>query len=133
MSPSRSTNVTIINKLGYDLVLESSNVSHGIWTQGLNPPKLISANSQATFQAESAGFMTGDEGSVSYSNPSVGTFNFTFDNPFSGSNSYGETAPAGYVSIRSGGSGDNAEVTWTLRKPFSLFSLPIETVILTEL
>ncbi|KAL6900615.1 crystal protein ET79 [Trichoderma evansii] len=116
MSPSRSTNVTIINKLGYDLVLDSANVSHGEWSQGLNPPKLISANSQASFQAESAGFMTGDEGSFSYSNPSVGTFNCSFDNPFSGSNDYSETAPAGYIAIRSGGSGDNAEVTWTLQK-----------------
>ncbi|KAL7929857.1 crystal protein ET79 [Trichoderma chlorosporum] len=116
MSPSRSTNVTIINKLSSDLVLDSASVSHGEWSQGLKPVQLISANSNGNFQAESAGVMTGDQGAFSYSNPSVGTFNFTFNNPYSGSNGYSESAPSGYIAIRSGGSGDNAEVTWTLQK-----------------
>ncbi|KAJ4027867.1 hypothetical protein NW752_000113 [Fusarium irregulare] len=98
MSLSRSTLATIINNTSLELTLQSS---------------IIGPDSQGKLQAESAGLWTGDEGSVYYSSP-AGTFYFQFDNPYSGSNSYDESAPAGYKITRSGGGGDNAAVTWII-------------------
>ncbi|KAH6884876.1 crystal protein ET79 [Thelonectria olida] len=115
MSPSRSTKVTIINNLPFDLVLQSDNLDHGEWTQSLSPPQLIQAGTSASFQAESAGFATGDQGEVTYSSD-AGNFTFRFDNPFSGSNEYSDSVPNGYAAIQNGGSGDNAEVSWTLQQ-----------------
>lgn len=113
MSPSRSTLATIINNTSLELTLQTSSVDHGEWSQSLSPPSVIGPDSQGKLQAESAGLWTGDEGSVYYSSP-AGTFYFQFDNPYSGSNSYDQSAPAGYKITRSGGGGDNAAVTWII-------------------
>ena len=114
MSPSRSTKVTIENKLAHDLVLGGSSLDHGIWTQSLSPPNVIAAGATGIFQAESAGVMTGDQGYAKYSIANVGdaAYTFKFDNPFSGSNSYDCSAPTGYSYNQTGGGGNNAEVTW---------------------
>ncbi|KAJ3537585.1 hypothetical protein NM208_g6247 [Fusarium decemcellulare] len=112
--PARSTNITIINQTSLDLDLKSGILDHGTWSDGLGPVNTIFAQDQGTMEAESDGFMTGDEGELRYSS-SAGTFHFTFDNPWNGSNSYDEKAPSGYTITRSGGGGDNASVTWTIR------------------
>ena len=57
--------------------------------------------------------MTGAEGNVKYK-ASAGQINLAFDNPFAGGNSYDQTMPAGLNQTRDGGSGDDAEVTWTI-------------------
>ncbi|KAM0207341.1 hypothetical protein ACHAQD_012093 [Fusarium lateritium] len=115
MSPSRSTKVTIENHTGSDLVLGDNGLDHGEWTQSMSPPSLIRNGENGVFQAESAGFMTGDQGHVDYSN-SAGRFTFNFDNPFSGSNGYDQSVPNGFVASHDGGGGDNAEVTWKVEK-----------------
>ncbi|RFN54515.1 hypothetical protein FIE12Z_1303 [Fusarium flagelliforme] len=96
--PARSTFVTIINNTSLELDLQKTSLSHGEWK---------------TLQAESAGIMTGDQGVVIYSSD-AGIFTFNFDNPWSGSNDYDQSAPDGYTINRSGGGGDNASVTWTI-------------------
>ncbi|KAF5005105.1 hypothetical protein FDECE_8425 [Fusarium decemcellulare] len=111
--PARSTNITIINETSLDLNIEVSELSHGIWSDGLGPVLTISSQDQGNMEAESDGIMTGDEGELRYSS-SAGTFHFMFDNPWHGSNSYDEKAPSGYTITRSGGGGDNASVTWTI-------------------
>ncbi|KAH7193882.1 crystal protein ET79 [Fusarium flagelliforme] len=111
--PARSTFATIINNTSLELELEKDSLSHGEWSDGQDPPSSIAPNNQGTLQAESAGFMTGDEGSLIYSSD-AGIFTFQFDNPWNGSNSYDETSPDGYTVNRSGGGGDNASVTWTI-------------------
>lgn len=115
MSPTRSTKVTIINQLSSDLILQMQALAHGIWTEDMFPPQVIPSGSTVSFQAESDGFMTGDEGVITYSGP-IGQFRFVFDNPYNGSNSYDDEVPDGYVAVRSGGGGDNADVTWLVRK-----------------
>ncbi|KAF9765892.1 hypothetical protein IL306_001753 [Fusarium sp. DS 682] len=113
--PSRSTNIQVNNNTGQDLVLQDKSLDHGIWTAGLEPPQLIRNGGQGTFQAESAGMMTGDQGQVNYSS-SAGRFTLNFDNPYVGSNDYSETVPNGYSASRRGGGGDNSDITWTLEK-----------------
>lgn len=114
MAPSRSTNVTVVNELNNDLTVSTS-LDHGEWTQGLHPPNVIRAKSRVTFQSESAGVATGTEGRATLTTGG-NTFKIYWDNPFSGSNDYSQERPDGYDISRSGGSGDNAEVTFTICK-----------------
>jgi hypothetical protein len=55
-----------------------------------------------------------------YYTSSSGTFYFQFDNTYSGSNSYDQSAPDGYTITRSGDGGDNAAVTWIISKRYHL-------------
>ncbi|CVL04012.1 uncharacterized protein FMAN_14878 [Fusarium mangiferae] len=117
MAPSRSTHCTIVNNTSLTLNLTGSGCDHGQWTLNFGPSdtaNTIPANDKKTFQAESAGVMTGDQGWAKYGS-SAGDFKFNFDNPFSGSNGYSESAPAGYSIKREGGSGNDARVTWTIQ------------------
>ncbi|KAH6949181.1 hypothetical protein DER45DRAFT_580788 [Fusarium avenaceum] len=113
MSPARSVYVTIVNQTDLELMLLSSDLDDGEWSDNLTPPTVIPAGQTVNFQAESDGIMTGVQGSVRYDS-SAGHFSFDFDDPYSGSNSYNEKAPGGYSIDRSGGGGDNANVTWTI-------------------
>ncbi|CAG7563198.1 unnamed protein product [Fusarium equiseti] len=113
MPPTRSTFATIIKNTSLELDLQKNSIDNGEWSDGQYPPSSIAPNNQGTLQAESTGFMTGDEGSVTYGSD-AGVFSFTFDNPFVGSNSYNETFPDGYTVTRSGGGGENASVTWII-------------------
>ncbi|KAG4262975.1 hypothetical protein FPRO04_11753 [Fusarium proliferatum] len=118
MAPSRSTHCTIVNNTSLTLNLTGSGCDHGQWTLNFGPSDTanpIPSNDKKTFQAESAGVMTGDQGWATYGSE-AGTFTFKFNNPFSGSNEYKETAPPGYNVKREGGSGNDARVTWTIRE-----------------
>ncbi|RGP81322.1 crystal et79 [Fusarium longipes] len=119
MSPARSTFVQIVNNTSLELHLEKSFIIHGEWSSDLSPPSIIGPNDKGQLQAESNGIMTGDEGILYYSS-SAGTFQFTFDNPYTGSNSYYDNAPEGYIINREGGGGDNAEVTWTIGEHYHM-------------
>jgi hypothetical protein len=110
---SRSATVTFINNTDLTLNLINAKLSHGVWTTNLYPPENIAAHSKATWESESDGFMTGTEGTVTYSG-SAGNNTVSWDVPYAGSNSYGSGAPSGYTLTHSGGSGDNASVTFTL-------------------
>ncbi|MDR3519113.1 MAG: hypothetical protein P4M00_25230 [Azospirillaceae bacterium] len=113
---ARSTNVTLKNATTGLLVLTSSGLQHGVWNPA--PPTIITPSGQGVWENDSDGFMTGDQGYVTYKlilgSASVGDVNFSWDNPYVGSNGYGESCPAGYNISYTGGSGNNAVVVVTL-------------------
>lgn len=111
------------------LVLVGSGLSHGEWSSGLQPPEsLTPAVTSISWQSECDGFLTGTQGWVRYypvtpggnapaNPPAEDTIYITWDNPYSGGNSYSSTAPSPY-SI-SGGSvlgyvADNDTAVFTL-------------------
>lgn len=112
---ARSVQVTFVNKSDHALVLSSTDRSHGIWTT--DPPARIEAGATVVWASESSGVATGTEAEATYNIETAlgetgGSVHLHWDNPFVGSNSYDESLPFGYKSSRSGGDGDNAEVTW---------------------
>jgi Kelch motif len=112
---ARSTQVILVNDTGFTLSLTGSDLSHGEWSSGAEPPGTIGANSTVSWQSESDGIATGTEGTADFDVVSTGaSLHFHWDNPFVGSNSYDEKGPIGLTLERSGGGGDNATVTWVL-------------------
>jgi len=112
---SRSTNVTLINNTDLTLILTQATLSHGVWSDGLYPPEKIAPHSKGNWQSESDGFMTGTEGTVTYTvENGTGNVVIHWDNPYAGGNGYSSSAPNGYEISQSGGSGNNAVVTFTL-------------------
>ena len=112
---ARSTTVKLQNTTDFTLTLINAELDHGIWSQNQYPPRTIGPKSEGSWMSESDGFMTGTEGSVTYQlSDSKGNVYIEWDNPYIGSNSYKHTAPAGFEISQSGGSGDNAVVTFTL-------------------
>ncbi|ETK32824.1 hypothetical protein [Microbispora sp. ATCC PTA-5024] len=110
--PTRSTHITINNYTFCTLVKVSSSLKHGIWSAGLQPPATIPASHtlfvpvSVTFQAESSGFLTGDEGTVVYKATNCEDpgkngrqVSFYFDNPYIGYNTYldGDDPPLHWV------------------------------------
>lgn len=111
---ARSTLIRLENKTSLPLNRTSVKLPHGAWTENSYPPEKIPPGKGGVFQAESDGFMTGDEGTVIYYLVGEGMVTIGWDNPFVGSNSYTQSAPKSFSISHSGGSGDNAEVTFTL-------------------
>jgi hypothetical protein len=112
---ARSTQITFVNRTRQTLTLAKGHLSHGIWTT--KPPARIGPNSKVTWASESKGIATGTEGTATYRVPGThGTVWVHWDNPFTGSNSYDEQPPYGYYLGNTGGSGNNAHVTWTLEE-----------------
>src|SRR5207245_2706580 len=87
---------------------------HGEWSSSSQPPDTIAAGDTAVWQSESAGFLTGTEGSVTYR---IGSgderLHIHWDNPYSGSNKYDEWASSGWDLFHTGGDGDNATLRYT--------------------
>jgi hypothetical protein len=115
---SRSTTVKFQNLTDLDLHLADARLEHGVWTQNMYPPKKIHGESKATWESESDGFMTGTEGRVTYTLglPETGHLTISWDNPYTGSNKYHCSAPKGFTLTHTGGSGNNANVTFTFKK-----------------
>ena len=113
MPPYRTIKITVRNETSGDFTLEQDYLNYGKWTLNKAPPQTIAANDSAWFQCESVDIVAGTQGNVTYES-SAGQFNLAFDNPFAGGNSYDQTMPAGLNQTRDGGSGDDAEVTWTI-------------------
>lgn len=110
---ARSTTVTFINNTNFNLSLSQANLSHGSW--GTFPPSSIPAHSRVNWESVSDGVGTGTEGIATYLIGSGdGSVTTQWDNPFVGSNSYKCYTSSGYSISYSGGSGDNANVTFTL-------------------
>ena len=113
---ARSTKVTLQNKTEGLLVLNSSSLSHGEWETA--PPSLITPASEASWQNDSDGFLTGDQGMAGFAlvsgSASKGQVAVNWDNPYSGSNSYSVACPPGYEIEYSGGDGNNAAITVSL-------------------
>src|SRR5262245_61755549 len=117
---ARSVIVSFHNQTDNTLYLWYDNVSSGVWTK--KPPASIPPGGTVLFGTESNGFMTGTSGMVQYYLSSSTAywykyFKISWNNPYIGSNSYtvqtfGITGL--YHIVRSGGSGNNAQVTFTL-------------------
>ncbi len=130
---ARSADVTLINETDRSLNKIDESIDHGEWNN--HPPDTIAPHSTVTWGSESAGFLTGTEGSVRYhiggeSDP-VWLFwdvPWTNTNPFMRTNTYDETGPPVFVIEHTGGGGENAHVEWRIK------SLPeIQTQAITQL
>ncbi|MYQ48944.1 Crystal protein ET79 [Streptomyces sp. SID4985] len=115
-SAARSTRVTLTNYSGRSFVRTGASLSHGIWSENTLPPSLINPSDSGSWQSESDGFLTGTEGRATYTMSGGGTVSVGWDNPFSGHNSYSCDVSAGFACDRVGGDGDNARVTFTVRR-----------------
>lgn len=112
---ARSVTINFDNTTDVPLDFSTSHLDHGIW--GTNPPNRIPAGASVSWEAESSGTATGTEGYADYSLElgvgSTGTVHVYFDNPFVGSNSYDQSAPAAYSITRVGdGSGNDSTAHW---------------------
>src|SRR5262245_36573005 len=111
---ARSVTVSFTNKSNIALILSGKALQHGVWTT--EPPARIEAGQSVAWESESSGFATGTEGDASYTIEGLpgttGGSTFHWDNPYVGSNSYWEIIAETFKANRSGGGGDNANVTW---------------------
>jgi pimeloyl-ACP methyl ester carboxylesterase len=113
---ARSVQVVFHNHSDKTLTLDQAELAHGIWTK--RPPRTIAPNKEVDWASESDGFLTGTEGRAAYHvhGHAHAKVELHWDNPFAGSNSYDEHAPAGFHLSRQGGAGDNASIVWTLKE-----------------
>ncbi|MFI6844326.1 hypothetical protein OG535_38305 [Kitasatospora sp. NBC_00085] len=113
---ARSTWVTVFNKTTKPLALAGNRLLHGCWMDNRTPQSWVNSRGAVMFASESCGFMTGTEGEVTYNINEGGQVHLTWNNPYSGANSYTCTVPSGYSCVYSGGSGNSAQVTFTFTK-----------------
>ncbi|MFJ9690834.1 aegerolysin family protein [Kitasatospora sp. NPDC101183] len=115
---ARSTHVILQNRTVSKLDRTSSSLKHGTWTENMLPPDAVFPMSNGAWQSESNGFMTGTEGKAVFNADGETTVEISWNNPYSGSNSYGckVNTDKGYRCYWNGGSGDNAYVTFTVEK-----------------
>lgn len=115
---ARSVIVKVQNNSSATLFLGSATLSHGIWSDNMYPPQQIQPGASIQFASESQGFMTGTQGTALYTAINLqqtvqnGSVALNWDDPFSGSNSYGHSEPWFLRVSSSGGSGNNA--VWTV-------------------
>lgn len=123
---ARSTTVKIQNKSSYKLFLDqqSLQLQHGVWDS--YPPQRIEAQGglpgSGSWETESDGFMTGDQGQCTYQfidngsdDVAIAKINLTWDDPYVGSNQYSISSDSASVKVSySGGGGNNATVTYTI-------------------
>lgn len=115
---SRSVQAFVTNNTHCTWTRVSFSLSHGVW---LTEPEDI-VHAATMWESESNGLATGTEGVATYrlgncADPSQNTkfVRFHWDNPYVGSNSYDNVGTStGVHAVRSGGSGDNAIVTWVV-------------------
>jgi hypothetical protein len=115
---ARSVYSTLVNNTGATLILNSGSttLAHGIWTT--YPPSVVYPYTTVNWRSESNGTATGTAGTarygVYYNNQLVnGDYVMNWNNPYIGSNSYSEGWPGGFRSSHSGGSGNDASITYT--------------------
>ncbi|MBA2639332.1 MAG: hypothetical protein H0U77_04930 [Nocardioidaceae bacterium] len=113
---ARSTRMVFYNDSDTTLVRIGGALDHGIWKR--QPPAQIPPLTNANWESESDGVLTGTEGHVDYeirlaSGQGAGTCHIYWDNPYIGSNEYDETTPETFRVKRLGGGGDNAVVRLT--------------------
>jgi hypothetical protein len=110
---ARTTQVTIANKTGYTLNYQSSLLIAGIWNGG--PVHTVQPNSnRVVAQNDSNSGVTGVEARLEYTIGDDGWLKTSWVNPFVGSNGYNCSTSPGFHVEHSGGSGDHAQVTFTL-------------------
>lgn len=109
----RSATITIINFTELELKRTKEYLSHGIWTTNELPPETISSLSDISFESESNGFLTGTQGSATYSCPE-GDFVFNWDVPWDGSNEFSRTFPDSYKVKQTASGNLNAGIIWVI-------------------
>ena len=113
---ARSVSVTFRNNTTHNLTMRYSEVFSGVWR--LRPRIYVSPSQEIYWGTESNGFMTGTSGAVMYDMDDGKHFTVKWSNPYVGSNTYTFSGTAlgagGFKITRSGGSGNNAQVTLTL-------------------
>ncbi|MFE6747205.1 Crystal protein ET79 [Kitasatospora purpeofusca] len=121
---ARSTGVAFRNSTLQQLQRTDSGLAHGCWSRDGLPQDAIAKTVTATWKSESCGFATGTEGYTVYRFASDWnkTVTIRWNNPYSGRNSYSCEAPSGYQCDWSGGSGNNANVAFTLTGGPSAFT-----------
>ncbi|MFD8694036.1 Crystal protein ET79 [Kitasatospora purpeofusca] len=121
---ARSTGVSFRNSTLQQLQRTDSGLAHGCWSRDGLPQDAIAKTVTATWKSESCGFATGTEGYTVYRFASDWnkTVTLRWNNPYSGRNSYSCDAPSGYQCTWSGGSGNNADVAFTLTGGPSAFA-----------
>lgn len=83
----------------------------GCWSSG-SPPPTIAVGQHVDIASESCGVLTGTEFELGYTLDLNGaTMAMHYNNPYAGSNSFDEVTPQGYSFARSGGDGNEAELT----------------------
>ena len=124
---ARSFLITVQNFTGKLWQRSNLGLSGGEWSNGggLVPPEQILKISLdddgnaipgvVQFGSESDGFATGTEGFVQYESD-IGTFYIGWNNPFVGSNGFGVAVPDGFRAEYGDISGNNANVTVTIRR-----------------
>lgn len=126
---ARSVTITFQNETDTTLTKLSEHLDHGEWD--VHPPQVIGPHAVVSWKSESNGFMTGTQGSAAYQMANrPGQVQVSWDNPYVGSNSYRQSAPQGFTIGESGGSGDDAQVAFTLRPDVvpAIPSLPINSL-----
>lgn len=119
----RSTDVNITNWITgptSDMILVDKGIN-GDWDSGewkASPPSTIGFNSAGKMGTTSNAWLHGAGGWVKYKVKSDGAIlTFNWVNPYAGSISYHVSAdPDDYYFTQSGGSGNNASVTWYVRR-----------------
>ena len=117
-SAARSVSVTFRNQTTHPLELTYSQVMSGVWT--LHPKMYVSPGEEIYFGTASNGSMTGTSGTVRYDFTDICCYatyvTMTWNDPYVGSNSYkvGGLLHGWFHVVQSGGSGNNAQVTFTL-------------------
>ncbi len=113
IAAARSVHVIIKNNTEHNMTFASGKAQHGIVTQ--KPPHSIPPGGIGELFAESNGFATGTEGSVTYGiNGIGGTATFSWDNPFVGSNSANGSAPPGLKVEQIGNKGNRTLVFFSI-------------------
>src|SRR4051812_35681622 len=110
---ARSVHVTFTNKAEVALVSGGTSLLHGEWVT--EPPARVEPGQTVSWESESDGVATGTEGTAYYDVEGLDVSSrslFHWDNPFIGSNSYSQAYPETFKVSRSGGGGDNANVSW---------------------
>jgi hypothetical protein len=117
-SPARSVSVTFRNNTTHNLTMRYCDVFSGEWTN--RPRMYVSPSQEVYWGTVSDGFMTGTSGAVMYDMDDGKNFTLKWNDPYVGSNTYTFSGTAlgagGFKIIRSGGSGNNAQVTLTLQQ-----------------
>lgn len=114
---ARSINAVLHNHTDKKLSLDKyeNPPSHGDWEK--TPSTTIEPNQSGSWTLESDGFMTGCAAWVTYTIAGIeGNIYIYCNNPYYGSNSYDWKTPEGYYIEIEGGSGNNANVNFHLKR-----------------
>jgi hypothetical protein len=85
----RTVRIRLFNMTNNSLTMEGDHLDHGEFTDHFSPPPTIIPDQLAEWRAESAGFMTGTEGEVTYTVDGTGDkVNLGWDNPAVGKTTF---------------------------------------------